>query len=58
MSMKRTFKTVNSEQALDLTVRLGDCLPPEHLARFVVAGRPSLACASEGDVSPDEASLG
>src|SRR5260370_42361739 len=35
MSMKRTFKTVNYEQALDLTVRLGDCLPPEHLARFV-----------------------
>src|SRR5579864_1021097 len=34
--MKRTFKTVNYEQALDLTVRLGDCLPPEHLARFVV----------------------
>src|SRR5579863_3193610 len=33
--MKRTFKTVNYEQALDLTVRLGDCLPPEHLARFV-----------------------
>ena len=23
-------------QALDLTVRLGDCLPPDHLARFVV----------------------
>ncbi len=36
LSMKRTFKTVNYEQALDLTVRLGDCLPPEHLARFVV----------------------
>jgi transposase len=34
--MKRTFKPVNYEQALDLTVRLGDCLPPEHLARFVV----------------------
>src|SRR5438067_796627 len=34
--MKRTFKTVNYDQALDLTVRLGDCLPPEHLARFVV----------------------
>jgi len=33
--MKRTFKTVNDEQALDLTVRLGECLPPEHLARFV-----------------------
>ncbi len=34
--MKRTFKTVNYDQALDLIVRLGDCLPPEHLARFVV----------------------
>src|SRR3989442_14378557 len=34
--MSRTFKTVNYEQALDLTVRLGDCLPPDHLARFVV----------------------
>src|SRR5438034_11713966 len=33
--MSRTFKTVNYEQALDLTARLGDCLPPEHLARFV-----------------------
>jgi len=30
------FKTVDYEQALELTVRLGDCLPPEHLARFVV----------------------
>jgi transposase len=36
MCMRRTFKTVDYEQALDLTVRLGDCLPPEHLARFVV----------------------
>jgi hypothetical protein len=34
--MKRRFKKVDYEQALDLTVRLGDCLPPEHLARFVV----------------------
>src|SRR3989475_13282288 len=34
--MKRSFKTVDYDQALDLTVRLGDCLPPEHLARFVV----------------------
>jgi transposase len=34
--MSRTFKTVDYEQALDLTVRLGDCLPPDHLARFVV----------------------
>ena len=24
------------DQALDLAVRLGDSLPPEHLARFVV----------------------
>ena len=34
--MKRTFKTVDYAQALDLTVRLGDCLPSDHLARFVV----------------------
>ncbi|HEY1352822.1 MAG TPA: transposase [Ktedonobacteraceae bacterium] len=34
--MKRTFKTVDENQALDLTVHLGDCLPPDHLARFVV----------------------
>src|SRR5437660_4592575 len=34
--MSRTFNTVDYAQALDLTVRLGDCLPPEHLARFVV----------------------
>ncbi len=34
--MSRTFKTVDDEAALDLTVRLGDCLPPDHLARFVV----------------------
>jgi transposase len=34
--MSRPFKTVDYEQALDLTVRLGDCLPPDHLARFVV----------------------
>src|SRR3954453_1610937 len=36
VSMSRTFKTVNYDQALELTVRLGDCLPPDHLARFVV----------------------
>ncbi len=36
MSMSRTFRTVNYDQALELTVRLGDCLPPDHLARFVV----------------------
>jgi transposase len=36
MSMSRSFKTVNYEQALELTGRLGNCLPPDHLARFVV----------------------
>ncbi len=34
--MKRRFKTVDYAQALDLRVRLGDCLLPNHLARFVV----------------------
>ncbi len=34
--MSRSFKTVDYEAARDLTVRLGDCLPPEHLACFVV----------------------
>jgi hypothetical protein len=34
--MNRTFKTVDYQVALDVTVRLGDCLPPDHLARFVV----------------------
>jgi transposase len=34
--MSRHFKTVNYEQTLDTSVRLGDCLPPDHLARFVV----------------------
>src|SRR5260370_5897058 len=34
--MSRTCKKVDYAQALDLTVRLGDCLPPDHLARFVV----------------------
>jgi hypothetical protein len=35
-NMSRTFKKVDYDRALDLTVRLGDCLPPNHLARFVV----------------------
>ena len=33
--MARSFRSVNYDTALDLTVRLGDCLPPSHLARFV-----------------------
>ena len=35
LSMSRTFKKLDFAQALDLTVQLGDCLPPDHLARFV-----------------------
>ena len=34
--MSRQFKTVDYEATLQTSVRLGDCLPPEHLARFVV----------------------
>jgi transposase len=34
--MSRTFKTADYAATLELQVRLGDCLPPEHLARFVV----------------------
>src|SRR5262252_9840128 len=34
--MDRTFKTVDYQATLDVTVRLGDCLPPDHLARFVL----------------------
>jgi hypothetical protein len=33
--MRRTVKTVDDDQTLALTVRLGECLPPEHVARFV-----------------------
>lgn len=34
--MSRTFKTVDYQATLDVSVRLGDCVPPGHLARFVV----------------------
>jgi transposase len=34
--MSRSFKTVDYEATLNQTVRLGDCLPPDHLARFIV----------------------
>jgi len=36
MSMSRQFKPVDYDATLDTSVRLGDCLPPDHLARFVV----------------------
>lgn len=35
-TMPRIFRTVDHVAALELTVRLGDCLPPTHLARFIV----------------------
>ena len=34
--MARKFKTVDYEATLDMTVTIRECLPPEHLARFVV----------------------
>ncbi len=34
--MSRSFKTVDYEATLNQTVRLGECLPPDHLARFIV----------------------
>lgn len=34
--MSRSFKTADYNATLDVSVRLGDCLPPDHLARFVV----------------------
>jgi transposase len=34
--MSREFKRADYDQTLELKVRLGDCLPPSHLARFIV----------------------
>jgi transposase len=34
--MSRHFKTADYEATLNSSVRLGDCLPPHHLARFVI----------------------
>jgi len=34
--MARKFKTVDYEEALEMTVKVGDVLPPEHLVHFVV----------------------
>lgn len=34
--MARKFKRVDYEEALEMTVRVGDVLPPEHLVHFVV----------------------
>jgi transposase len=34
--MSRKFKTTDDEATLNSTVTLRDCLPPDHLARFIV----------------------
>ncbi len=34
--MARTFKTPDYEATLNLAVKISDCVPPHHLARFVV----------------------
>jgi transposase len=34
--MARRFKTVNYDESLKQTVTIEDCLPPDHLARFIV----------------------
>jgi transposase len=34
--MSRTFTKVDHEQLFDVTVRPGDCLPSDHLARSVI----------------------
>lgn len=34
--MARRFKTVNYEESLQQTVTIEECLPPNHLARFIV----------------------
>ncbi len=34
--MARKFKTVDYEEALEMTVKMGDVLPPKHLVHFVV----------------------
>jgi transposase len=34
--MSRKFKRANYEETLNQTIRLGEALPPQHLARFVV----------------------
>jgi transposase len=33
--MSRSFKTADYDATLEHTVKLGDCLPPDHLARFI-----------------------
>lgn len=48
--MRRTFKKVDEERAPYLTVRLGDCLPPEAAALDAGYFDPAalVACAKRG----------
>jgi transposase len=48
-SMSRKFRTANSDETLNLSVTLREALPPNHLARFVVA------VMSQLDVRPRDA---
>jgi transposase len=34
--MAGRFRTINYEESLQQTVTIGNCLPPDHLARFIV----------------------
>lgn len=48
-SLSRTFKKIDDDQTLDLTVQSTNCLPPEHQAHFVV---DSVAQLVEGQRHP------
>src|SRR4029453_9452831 len=52
--MSRTFKTADYDATLDVSVRLGDCLPPDHLAGFVgdTIAQLDLSALYDRDVSP------
>ena len=50
--MKRKFKKVDYSQALDLTLSMRDCLPLDHLARFIVD------CVAQLDLSTIYARFG
>ena len=56
--MSRHFKTVDYEATLETSVRLGDCLPADHLARFIadpVAYAPQYGGLCADGVAYDQA---
>ena len=53
MSMSRQLKTVDYEATLGTSVRLRDCLPQDHLARFVVDIGSSLGYQSALQMKSD-----